>query len=69
MEFDIKDFSNTNAEMKSLAEIRRDSFSEGFVKGRKNMLKEVIEIIKSHSEDDKLMNSTYVEWIMQAWEE
>lgn len=34
MEFDLADFSNTNKAQKSLAEIRRDSYTEGFIKGK-----------------------------------
>lgn len=36
---------------------------------RNEILDEVIEEIKSHSEDDKLMNELYVEWISNMKEE
>lgn len=34
LEFDVADFSNTNKAQLSLAEIRRDSYTEGFIKGK-----------------------------------
>lgn len=48
MEFDLEDFSNTNIENKSLAEIRRDNFTEGFTKGKQDAYQEIKELMKEY---------------------
>ena len=52
MQYDVADFSNTNIENKSLAEIRRDSYTEGFMKGKLEGRAEAIDEIKELAHED-----------------
>lgn len=45
-EFDAADFSNTNIDNKSLAEIRREAFTAGYLKGKADEREEITNIIK-----------------------
>ncbi len=51
MEFDLADFSNTNKAQKSLAEIRRDSYTEGFIKGKDEGRAGAIEEVKDKKDE------------------